>query len=215
MIFFSRWVALAWLKRNSNFLIVKDRRQRNTACYSLFFIFQPADVYLIDEPSAYLDSEQRLVAAKVIKRWVFTNIYLSLVFVNVIYFCGYCLEDAGMAQWWEHSSPTNVARVRFPDPASYVGWVCWFSALGSVSRNSRELFIWGPKSKLSSCNPLVLKSWPFNMFLMQEKARRLRSLMAEKPRGSKRYKANCSTRKRSEKSRDFWGTRPWIFHKVN
>ena len=28
-----------------------------------------ADVYLIDEPSAYLDSEQRLVAAKVIKRF--------------------------------------------------------------------------------------------------------------------------------------------------
>lgn len=29
---------------------------------------KPADVYLVDEPSAYLDSEQRLVAAKVIKR---------------------------------------------------------------------------------------------------------------------------------------------------
>ncbi len=29
---------------------------------------QPADIYLIDEPSAYLDSEQRVVAAKVIKR---------------------------------------------------------------------------------------------------------------------------------------------------
>lgn len=29
---------------------------------------KPADVYLIDEPSAYLDSEQRLVASKVIKR---------------------------------------------------------------------------------------------------------------------------------------------------
>lgn len=29
---------------------------------------KPADVYLIDEPSAYLDSEQRLHAAKVIKR---------------------------------------------------------------------------------------------------------------------------------------------------
>ena len=26
---------------------------------------KPADVYLIDEPSAYLDSEQRLAAAKV------------------------------------------------------------------------------------------------------------------------------------------------------
>ncbi|CDS42811.1 ATP binding cassette sub family E [Echinococcus multilocularis] len=31
---------------------------------------QPADVYLIDEPSAYLDSEQRLHCAKVIKRFV-------------------------------------------------------------------------------------------------------------------------------------------------
>uniref|UniRef100_A0A1I8HJ93 Rnase l inhibitor abc superfamily protein n=1 Tax=Macrostomum lignano TaxID=282301 RepID=A0A1I8HJ93_9PLAT len=30
----------------------------------------PADVYLIDEPSAYLDSEQRLHAARVIKRYI-------------------------------------------------------------------------------------------------------------------------------------------------
>ena len=29
---------------------------------------KPANVYLIDEPSAYLDAEQRLNAAKVIKR---------------------------------------------------------------------------------------------------------------------------------------------------
>ena len=31
---------------------------------------KPADVYLIDEPSAYLDSEQRLNCAKVIKRFI-------------------------------------------------------------------------------------------------------------------------------------------------
>ena len=31
---------------------------------------KPADIYLIDEPSAYLDSEQRLMAAKVIKRYI-------------------------------------------------------------------------------------------------------------------------------------------------
>lgn len=30
----------------------------------------PAEVYLVDEPSAYLDSEQRLAAAKVIKRYI-------------------------------------------------------------------------------------------------------------------------------------------------
>ena len=28
------------------------------------------DIFLIDEPSAHLDSEQRLIAAKVIKQWV-------------------------------------------------------------------------------------------------------------------------------------------------
>ena len=34
-----------------------------------------------------------------------------------------------MAQGWR-SPPTNVARVRFPDLASYVSWVrCWFSTL--------------------------------------------------------------------------------------
>lgn len=31
---------------------------------------KPCDIYLIDEPSAYLDSEQRLLAAKVMKRWI-------------------------------------------------------------------------------------------------------------------------------------------------
>ncbi|KAJ2783777.1 Fe-S cluster-binding ribosome biosynthesis protein [Coemansia javaensis] len=30
----------------------------------------PADVYLIDEPSAYLDSDQRIIASKVIKRFI-------------------------------------------------------------------------------------------------------------------------------------------------
>ena len=39
------------------------------------------------------------------------------------------LQGAGMAQWWEHSPPTNVAQVRFLDLALYVGWVCWFSTL--------------------------------------------------------------------------------------
>ena len=32
-----------------------------------------ANVYLIDEPSAYLDSEQRIIASKVIKRFVINS----------------------------------------------------------------------------------------------------------------------------------------------
>merc|ERR1719450_1776140 len=31
---------------------------------------KPADIYLIDEPSSYLDVEQRIVAARVIKRFI-------------------------------------------------------------------------------------------------------------------------------------------------
>jgi len=35
-----------------------------------------------------------------------------------------------MAQWWEHSPPTDVARDRFSDSTQYVGWVCcWLSCL--------------------------------------------------------------------------------------
>ena len=38
--------------------------------YFLLAWLQPADLYLIDEPSAFLDSEQRIVASKVIKRFI-------------------------------------------------------------------------------------------------------------------------------------------------
>lgn len=34
---------------------------------------KPCDIYLIDEPSAYLDSEQRVVASKVMKRWIMSS----------------------------------------------------------------------------------------------------------------------------------------------
>lgn len=39
---------------------------------------KPANVYLLDEPSAYLDSEQRIITAKVIKR------YLLLFYFQII-----------------------------------------------------------------------------------------------------------------------------------
>jgi len=34
---------------------------------------KPCDIYLIDEPSAYLDSEQRVLASKVMKRWIMSS----------------------------------------------------------------------------------------------------------------------------------------------
>ena len=45
----------------------------------------------------------------------------DLIF-KIILFLGRCGgERAVVAQWGEHSHPTNVARVRFPDSVSYVG----------------------------------------------------------------------------------------------
>lgn len=41
-----------------------------SSSHVLLYLMQPADIYLIDEPSAYLDSEQRIVASKVIKRFI-------------------------------------------------------------------------------------------------------------------------------------------------
>ena len=40
---------------------------------------------------------------------------------NLSYLLFFSIWGAGMAQWWEHLSPTNVVQVRFLDPASYVG----------------------------------------------------------------------------------------------
>lgn len=34
---------------------------------------KPCDLYLIDEPSAYLDSEQRILASRVMKRWIMNS----------------------------------------------------------------------------------------------------------------------------------------------
>ncbi|KAI5455411.1 Fe-S cluster-binding ribosome biosynthesis protein [Naganishia albida] len=39
----------------------------------------PADIYLIDEPSAYLDSEQRITAAKIIKRFILSSRRTALI----------------------------------------------------------------------------------------------------------------------------------------
>ena len=50
-----------------------------------------------------------------------------------------------MAQRWEHSPPTNVARVQIPASTPCVGWVCcWFSPL------PRRFFSGTPGFPLSS-----------------------------------------------------------------
>jgi hypothetical protein len=59
--------------------------QRVAICLALG---KPADIYLIDEPSAYLDSEQRIVAAKVIKRFILCVwSFFSYFFSSALFCC--------------------------------------------------------------------------------------------------------------------------------
>jgi hypothetical protein len=64
----------------------------------------PADIYLIDEPSAYLDSEQRIIAAKVSSSSGSHTFLLRLLAWD---FCVYSCVTGG-------SSPLSK-----PDPAFY------------------------------------------------------------------------------------------------
>ena len=60
----------------------------------------------------------------------------SLAFIWMIKWSN--LRGARMVQWWEHSPPTNVAQVWFPDLVSYVGWICWFDHLYSGLRTPTQ-----------------------------------------------------------------------------
>jgi ATP-binding cassette, sub-family E, member 1 len=50
------------------------------------------DVYLIDEPSAFLDSEQRLIAAKVIKQWVVSTKKSALIVEHDLIMASYLAD---------------------------------------------------------------------------------------------------------------------------
>ena len=53
--------------------------------------------------------------------------YMALQSVDLQVTCHYW---ARVAQWWEHSPSTHVARVQILASTPYVGWVCcWFSPL--------------------------------------------------------------------------------------
>ena len=71
-----------------------------------------------------------------------------------------------MAQRRKHSSSTNVAWVQFPDSASYVGWVCWFSSLLC----SKRFFPWYSAFSLSSktyiCSDFSLQCLRLVSFLL-------------------------------------------------
>ena len=101
-----------------------------------------------------------------------------------------------MAQWWGHSLPTNVARVRFPYSASYVGWVCcWFSSF------LREVFLRVLRNLSTTATNLVvlLTDAPLKKPFFRRKDQK-QSLFSEEHNRAK--KARCEHAKGS--CRDFY-----------
>lgn len=72
-----------------------------------------------------------------------------------------CRLVAGMAQWLKRSKPTNVFRVRFPDPVVYVCWVCQFTTLLPEVFFFRFLWFF-PVSKTNIWFDLIWVSLPNN-----------------------------------------------------
>jgi ATP-binding cassette, sub-family E, member 1 len=70
---------------------------------------QPADIYLIDEPSAYLDSEQRVIAARVIKRFILnakkTGFVVEHDFIMATYLADRVVVYEGTPAVLSHATP--------------------------------------------------------------------------------------------------------------
>ena len=83
--------------------------QRLALCLALG---TPADLYLIDEPSAYLDSEQRITAAKVLKRFVQTTGKTALVVEHDFMMATYLADRVIVYE----GTPSVSATARSPSP---------------------------------------------------------------------------------------------------
>jgi ATP-binding cassette subfamily E protein 1 len=76
---------------------------------------KPCDIYLIDEPSAYLDSEQRVLASKVMKRWILNSKKSAFVVEHDFIMATYMADkvivfDGQPAVWSKVSTPTTLVQ---------------------------------------------------------------------------------------------------------
>ena len=72
---------------------------------------KPADIYLIDEPSAYLDSEQRIQASKVIKRCILHSKKTAMVIEHDIIMATYLADRVIVYE----GTPSVKAHARSPE----------------------------------------------------------------------------------------------------
>lgn len=71
----------------------------------------PADIYLIDEPSAYLDSEQRIICSKVIRRFIMHNKKTAFVVEHDFIMATYLADRVVVFE----GEPSKNASARTPE----------------------------------------------------------------------------------------------------
>lgn len=100
---------------------------------------KPAQAYLIDEPSAYLDAEQRIVAARVIKRFVRNCKRAAFVvehdFIMATYLADRVIVFSGGGEGDEPGARTT--RASTPQPL-LTGLNGFLAALSITLRRDRE-----------------------------------------------------------------------------
>lgn len=73
---------------------------------------KPADIYLIDEPSAYLDSEQRILTAKIIKRFILNSKKTAFIVEHDFIMATYLADRVVVYE----GTPSVVAKACSPQP---------------------------------------------------------------------------------------------------
>ncbi|CAI4058111.1 hypothetical protein SKDZ_04G3160 [Saccharomyces kudriavzevii ZP591] len=71
----------------------------------------PADIYLIDEPSAYLDSEQRIICSKVIRRFILHNKKTAFIVEHDFIMATYLADKVIVFE----GTPSKNAHARAPE----------------------------------------------------------------------------------------------------
>uniref|UniRef100_A0A2R9AP09 ATP binding cassette subfamily E member 1 n=1 Tax=Pan paniscus TaxID=9597 RepID=A0A2R9AP09_PANPA len=97
---------------------------------------KPADVYLIDEPSAYLDSEQRLMAARVVKRFILhakkTAFVVEHDFIMATYLADHVIIFYGVPS--TKNTVANSPQTLLADPNHYRPRINKFNLIKDVEQ---------------------------------------------------------------------------------
>lgn len=102
---------------------------------------KPADLYLIDEPSAYLDSEQRIIASKVIKRYIMHIKKTAFIVEHDFIMSAYLADRVIVYAVWSSPCPFGPYGQK-PSRTLYALWhfvVCLLAVLLALCTGARDI----------------------------------------------------------------------------